>query len=177
MFRARAAAALTAVTAVATLSIATAAVTHAASCDRPINGTYTATSDGQWAKTREVFHDEATVVTAWTITSACDDVMHCAGQGHQPAGLDRRSALPIGSVVRRASSGELAALSRRPHHSRRPIFPVLARGRRARKFQRLRPHHRAQRWMRRQPLAHHRNALHPHQNKLTSWKGTDSVDA
>jgi hypothetical protein len=80
MFRERAAAVLTAVTAVATLSIATAAVAHAASCDRPINGTYTATSDGQWAKTREVFHDEATVVTAWTVTSACDDVMHCAGK-------------------------------------------------------------------------------------------------
>ncbi len=79
MFRARAAAALTAVTAVATLTIATSAVTHAASCDRPINGVYTATSDGRWAKTREVFHDEATVVTVWTITSACDDVMHCAG--------------------------------------------------------------------------------------------------
>jgi hypothetical protein len=80
MFRARAAAAMTAVTAVSTLSIATAAVTRAASCDRPINGTYTAASDGQWAKTREVFHDQATVITAWTITSACDDVMHCAGK-------------------------------------------------------------------------------------------------
>jgi hypothetical protein len=79
MFLAPTAAGLTAVTAIAAVSIATAAVTQAMSCDRPINGTYTATSDGQWAKTREVYHNEATVVTAWTVTSACDDVMHCAG--------------------------------------------------------------------------------------------------
>jgi hypothetical protein len=79
LFRTRAAAALTAVTAVAMLTIAMSAVTHAASCDRSINGVYTATSDGQWAKSREVFHDEANVVTVWTIASACDDVMNCAG--------------------------------------------------------------------------------------------------
>jgi hypothetical protein len=30
--------------------------------------------------TNEVYHDEATVVTTWTVTSSCDDVMHCAGQ-------------------------------------------------------------------------------------------------
>jgi hypothetical protein len=80
MFLARAAAGLTAVTTAVTMSIATAALTHAMSCDQPISGTFTATSDGQWARTREVYHDEATVVTGWTVTSMCDDVMHCAGQ-------------------------------------------------------------------------------------------------
>jgi hypothetical protein len=80
MFTPRAAAALTAVATVASLSIATAAVARSGACDQPVNGTFTATSDGRWAKTREVFHDEATVVTTWTITSACDDVMHCAGR-------------------------------------------------------------------------------------------------
>jgi hypothetical protein len=74
------AAALTALAAAATFNLATAALSHAASCDRPINGTYTATSDGQWAKTREVYHDEASVVTKWTVTSNCDDVMHCDGK-------------------------------------------------------------------------------------------------
>ena len=80
MFLARAAAGLTAVATAAALSIATATVSSAMSCDRPINGTYTATSDGQWAKTRDVYRDEATVVAVWTVTSACDDVMHCAGK-------------------------------------------------------------------------------------------------
>ena len=79
MFLARAAAGLTAVAAAAVLSIATATVSSAMSCDRPINGTYTATSDGQWAKTREVRENQATVVAVWTVSSACDDVMHCAG--------------------------------------------------------------------------------------------------
>jgi len=72
--------ALTALAAAATFGLATAGVSHAASCDRPINGTYTATSDGQWAKTREVYHDEVSVVTTWTVTSDCDDVMHCEGK-------------------------------------------------------------------------------------------------
>lgn len=80
MYVARAAAGLTVVTTAALLSIATAAVSHAMSCDRPINGTYIATSDGNWSKTREIYlRDQATVVAEWTVTSKCDDVMHCAG--------------------------------------------------------------------------------------------------
>ncbi|STZ73397.1 putative secreted protein [Mycolicibacterium fortuitum] len=86
MFLRRAATSLTILTAAPTMSIATATVAQALSCDRPINGTFTATSDGQWAKTREVFHDEATVVTTWTVSSTCDDVMHCAGNIHSQQG-------------------------------------------------------------------------------------------
>lgn len=80
LFPGRAIAASTILAAVVATSFVTAAVAQAQSCDRPINGTFTATSDGQWAKTREVYHDESTVVTTWTVTSNCDDVMHCAGQ-------------------------------------------------------------------------------------------------
>jgi hypothetical protein len=46
----------------------------------PINGTYIATSVGEWAKTNEVFHDEATVRSTWTITSSCETYQHCSGQ-------------------------------------------------------------------------------------------------
>ncbi|MEB3068205.1 hypothetical protein [[Mycobacterium] vasticus] len=80
MFMARATAAFVTMAAAAGASIATPTVAHAMSCDRPINGTFTATSDGQWSKTREVYRDEATVVTTWTVASTCDDVMHCAGK-------------------------------------------------------------------------------------------------
>lgn len=80
MFLVRATSAVTVLAAVGTTSIVTASVAQALSCDRPINGTFAATSDGQWAKTREVFRDEATVATMWTVTSTCDDVMHCAGK-------------------------------------------------------------------------------------------------
>jgi hypothetical protein len=48
--------------------------------DYSINGTFTATSDGQWAKTRDVFKDEATVVSTWTITSTCSTPYRCTGQ-------------------------------------------------------------------------------------------------
>jgi hypothetical protein len=48
--------------------------------DYSINGTFTATSDGQWAKTRDVFHDESTVVSTWTITSTCSTPYRCTGQ-------------------------------------------------------------------------------------------------
>lgn len=45
-----------------------------------LNGTYAATSDGQWAKTREVFHDEATITSTWTITSTCRTHAECTGR-------------------------------------------------------------------------------------------------
>jgi hypothetical protein len=44
-----------------------------------LNGTYAAVSDGQWAKTREVYHDEATVNSTWTITSECTSHSECTG--------------------------------------------------------------------------------------------------
>jgi hypothetical protein len=45
-----------------------------------LNGTYAATSDGQWAKSREVFHDEATITSTWTITSTCRTHAECTGR-------------------------------------------------------------------------------------------------
>jgi hypothetical protein len=45
-----------------------------------INGTYTVTSNGQWAKTNDVYRDEAVVKSTWTITSTCSSVADCAGQ-------------------------------------------------------------------------------------------------
>jgi hypothetical protein len=44
-----------------------------------INGTYRATSIGQYAKTRETYHDEATVVSTWTISSTCSTTQDCTG--------------------------------------------------------------------------------------------------
>lgn len=75
-----AAAATTALACTMTLGIATSAVSQAMSCDQPINGSFTATSDGQWSKTRDVRQNQATVVTTWTITSECEDLMHCTGR-------------------------------------------------------------------------------------------------
>jgi hypothetical protein len=52
---------------------------HAGDCSVPFNGTYTATSDGQWAMTRDSYHDEQTVVATWTVTTTCNNYIDCTG--------------------------------------------------------------------------------------------------
>ena len=44
-----------------------------------INGTYLATSNGEWARTNDSFHEEATVQSTWTITSTCPNPTACYG--------------------------------------------------------------------------------------------------
>lgn len=44
-----------------------------------LNGTYTATSNGEWAKTNERFHDEASIRSTWTITTQCSYPTECTG--------------------------------------------------------------------------------------------------
>ncbi|ORB14770.1 Rv2253/PknI dimerization domain-containing protein [Mycobacterium noviomagense] len=55
-----------------------------------INGTYIATSVGEWAKTNEVFHDEGTVRSTWTITSSCETAQDCSGQVTSDQGWSAR---------------------------------------------------------------------------------------
>lgn len=45
-----------------------------------INGTYTAFSDGVWAKTNDSYHDERSVTQTWTITSTCSTYQDCTGR-------------------------------------------------------------------------------------------------
>jgi hypothetical protein len=45
-----------------------------------LNGLYLATSNGEWAKTGDVYMDEATVIQYWTISSSCTDVHTCSGE-------------------------------------------------------------------------------------------------
>jgi hypothetical protein len=51
-----------------------------ASDDWGLNGTYIATSNGEWARTNEKFHDEATVRSTWTITTTCSYPTECTGK-------------------------------------------------------------------------------------------------
>jgi hypothetical protein len=48
--------------------------------DWGLNGTYLATSNGSWAQTNDVFHDEATVRSRWTITTTCTTPLECTGR-------------------------------------------------------------------------------------------------
>ncbi|OBG93013.1 hypothetical protein A5697_05805 [Mycobacterium sp. E3251] len=59
---------------------------HASNDQPALNGTYIARSDGQWAKTNQRFHDEATVSSTWTIVSSCADIFDCSGQVTSDAG-------------------------------------------------------------------------------------------
>jgi hypothetical protein len=55
-------------------------VAHATGFGIELNGTYRATSNGDWAKTNEVYMDEKTVVQTWTVTSSCISPVECAGE-------------------------------------------------------------------------------------------------
>jgi hypothetical protein len=63
-------------------SIATAGPARATACGAPLNGTYTAISDGQRAWTRDSYHDEATATATatWMVTSTCSSFLDCSGQ-------------------------------------------------------------------------------------------------
>lgn len=44
-----------------------------------LNGTFIATSNGEWATTNDVFHDERSVRSVWTISSVCSYPTECTG--------------------------------------------------------------------------------------------------
>jgi hypothetical protein len=44
-----------------------------------LNGVYSVLSNGDWARTNEVYHDETSVRSTWTITTACSNAMTCSG--------------------------------------------------------------------------------------------------
>lgn len=78
---------IAATTAMAVATIGSAASPARATGDgNALNGTYSATSNGDWARTNESYHDEATVRSTWTITSACTTAVDCTGRVVSDAG-------------------------------------------------------------------------------------------
>lgn len=59
--------------------VCTAPDTAHASADWGINGTFAATSNGEWAQTNEVYRDEAVLRSTWTITTTCTSSITCTG--------------------------------------------------------------------------------------------------
>jgi hypothetical protein len=45
-----------------------------------LNGTYVATSNGQWAQTNDIYRDEASVRSTWTISTTCSTPVECTGR-------------------------------------------------------------------------------------------------
>ena len=78
-----------AVTAAAMIGLAAAAPPAGATGEQwGLNGTYTATSNGEWAKTNERFHDEVSLRSTWTITTACSYPTECTGTVSSDFGWD-----------------------------------------------------------------------------------------
>lgn len=65
-----------------------------------LNGKYAATSDGTWAKSHDSFHEEATVISTWTITSACNNPVDCTGQVSSDQGWSASLRLVGGDMWR-----------------------------------------------------------------------------
>ena len=68
-------------TAAAAVAVVGAPAAHADPGDGiAINGTFTAFSDGVWAKTDDSYHDERSVTQTWTVTSTCSTYQDCSGR-------------------------------------------------------------------------------------------------
>ena len=50
-----------------------------ADIDVAINGGYQVVSNGDWARTNEVFMDEKVVISTWMVNSSCADPQTCTG--------------------------------------------------------------------------------------------------
>jgi hypothetical protein len=61
-------------------SVGTATPADASNYGVELNGTYRVTSNGDWAKTNDVFIDERTVIQTWTMSSSCTGPQRCDGQ-------------------------------------------------------------------------------------------------
>jgi hypothetical protein len=53
-----------------------------------LNGTYSATSNGEWAKKNEAFRDEAVVRATWSISTQCSYPTECTGTVHSDQGWE-----------------------------------------------------------------------------------------
>src|SRR3954469_10792655 len=62
-----------------TTGLVTSSSAHASSGDWGLNGTYVATSLGEWAKTDERYQNEVTVKSTWRISTTCTSSIECTG--------------------------------------------------------------------------------------------------
>jgi hypothetical protein len=74
-----------ALTAAAAAGVANPA-TASADAKWALNGTFVATSNGEWATTNDVFHNEQSVRSVWTISSTCSYPTECTGTVSSDAG-------------------------------------------------------------------------------------------
>lgn len=73
-----------------------------------LNGAFIVKSDGQYAKTNERFHDEATVISTWTFATTCTTFQACSGHMTSDRGwsADVKYIAPLWYVVRTIDNWE-----------------------------------------------------------------------
>jgi hypothetical protein len=111
--------------------LGTAPAAHAVGENWAINGTYLATSNGDWAKTNDSYHTEATVRSTWTIATTCVNATDCAGQVASDLGwtADIYSRASIWYVKRDVPNWEQCADgTSAPGHQIYRFIPVDANG-------------------------------------------------
>jgi hypothetical protein len=70
----------------AVLAMGIVAAPSAAAGDWALNGRYAATWNGDWAQTNDVYKNEGTVRSTWTITMTCSNATTCSGRVTSDAG-------------------------------------------------------------------------------------------
>ncbi len=107
------------------IAIACSPVAHAG--DAALNGAFRATSNGDWATTNDVYHDEASSQSTWTIAMTCSDVVTCRGTVTSDAGWSAEVFTLGGEYVvkRDLPEWETCADGRKnTGHQRYRFFPV-----------------------------------------------------
>lgn len=72
--------------AVLTVGAAVSGPVAGATPDWGINGTYTATSNGEWARKNEVFYQQDSLQSTWTVSTQCSYPGECTGTVHSDWG-------------------------------------------------------------------------------------------
>lgn len=115
----------------ALLVVAVVAAPMALADDAALNGTFRAQSNGEWATTNDVYHDEATTRSTWKIAMTCTNDVVCAGQVTSDAGWTAKITTTNGEydVQRELPNWEQCVDGRTyTGHQRYRFFPVDTRG-------------------------------------------------
>jgi hypothetical protein len=91
-------------------SLGTATPAYASNYGVELNGTYRVMSNGDWAKTNDVFIDEQTVVQTWTMSSSCTSPQVCTGEVSSDQGWT--APLNLGGAEGPGSVGDFWVVNR-----------------------------------------------------------------
>jgi hypothetical protein len=109
------------------LVVCVATAPTAAADDAALNGKFMAQSNGDWATTNDVYHDEGSSRSTWTIAMTCTNVLTCAGNVTSDAGWTADIVISNGEYIvkRELPNWETCTDGRTvTGHQRYRFFPV-----------------------------------------------------